>query len=241
MEPEELYHYIGRLIEQMPPEPKAGEDTPRAVSEWVARVNALVQEYGTSQDKGMMTGALPGMMSKVTRGDTLEAIKMLLFNLFGAAELDAPAGARGTFIPVGSGFDFFAAVSKIFQTAQRDVLLVDPYMDETVLTEFGAAVPDGIVLRLLADEKDHKPSLTVAATKWASQNGTAKPLAVRLAPPRSLHDRAVFVDGKEAWTLTQSFKDFAKRSPGEIVRANDVAALKIAAYEDIWNKSKTIV
>jgi len=58
--------------------------------------------------------------------------------------------------------------------------------------------------------------------------------------PKTLHDRAIFVDKAKAWTLTQSLKDFAKRSPAEIVRADDTAALKIAAYEAIWATSKVI-
>jgi hypothetical protein len=56
-----------------------------------------------------------------------------------------------------------------------------------------------------------------------------------------LHDRVILIDGTAAWTLTQSIKDFAKRSPAEIVRAEDTASLKIAAYEDIWKNSSVIV
>jgi hypothetical protein len=62
-----------------------------------------------------------------------------------------------------------------------------------------------------------------------------------LAPAKALHDRAIFIDKTTAWTLTQSLKDFAKRSPAEIVRADDVAALKIDAYENIWAKAKIVV
>jgi hypothetical protein len=69
---------------------------------------------------------------------------------------------------------------------------------------------------------------------WTSQHGTSRPLGVRLAPPRALHDRAILIDGMTAWILTQSIKDFAKRSPAEIVRADDTASLKIAAYEAVW-------
>ena len=119
-----------------------------------------------------------------------------------------------------------------------DILVVDPYMDETLLTEFGKAVPEGCSLRLLADEKAGKPSLLTAASRWTKQYGPKRPLQVRLALPRVLHDRAIFIDGSVAWTLSQSIKDFAKRSPAEIIRADDVAAMKIAAYEAIWSASK---
>jgi hypothetical protein len=92
-------------------------------------------------------------------------------------------------------------------------------------------VPESISLRLMADQKDHKATLIPAAQKCVSQYNTTKPLNVRLAAPRSLHDRAIFIDGTIAYTLTQSLNAFAKRSPAEIIKADDTANLKIAAYE----------
>lgn len=77
--------------------------------------------------------------------------------------------------------------------------------------------------------------------RWVLQHGSARPLSVRFAPQKALHDRAIFIDNAKAWTLTQSLKDFAKRSPAEIVRADDTAALKISAYEAIWAGARTIV
>src|SRR5205814_5682968 len=106
------------------------------------------------------------------------------------------------FIPAGNSFDAFAALSKVLQTAAQDVLMVDPYMDETALTEFGGAVAQNVRLRLMADEKDCKPTLQPAAAKWVQQYGATRPLLLRLAPPKSLHDRAIFIDQKVAWTLT---------------------------------------
>jgi hypothetical protein len=38
------------------------------------------------------------------------------------------------------------------------------------------------------------------------------------------------VDGDKAWTLSQSLKDFAKRSLAEIVKADDTASPKVDAY-----------
>jgi hypothetical protein len=114
-------------------------------------------------------------------------------------------------------------------------------MDETALTDFGEAVPTGVQLRLLADEASVKTSLSPAARLWGTQHGPTRPLQVRCAPPKTLHDRAIFVDKTTAWLLTQSLKDFAKRSPAEIVRADDTASLKIAAYEAAWAVAKVIV
>jgi hypothetical protein len=151
------------------------------------------------------------------------------------AELNAPAAAQGAFIPAGSAFDGFAAVGKVLSAAKGRLLIVDPYLDEKVLTDFAPLASEGVAICLLADQQSVKPSLQPAATRWSAQYGAKRPLEVKLAPPRALHDRLIIVDGNEAWDLTQSLNAFAVRSPATIVRSGpEQAALKIPYYESIW-------
>jgi hypothetical protein len=117
-------------------------------------------------------------------------------------------------------------------------LIIDPYMDEKALTDFAPLAPEGVTVRLLSDEKTCKPTLPPAASRWITQYGAKRPLAVRLAAARTLHDRLIIVDGAQVSILTQSLNAFAARSPAAIVRVdNDTATLKVSAYQDIWNKA----
>jgi hypothetical protein len=151
------------------------------------------------------------------------------------AELKAPATAQGSFIPAGNVFDAMAAIGKILGGATRDVLIVDPYMDERALTDFAPLVPEHVAIRLLSDLDSVKPTLRPAAARWAAQYGTSRPLAAKLAPARTLHDRLIAIDGATVWVLTQSLNAFATRSPASIVRVDDETAnLKIAAYQAMW-------
>lgn len=86
------------------------------------------------------------------------------------------------------------------------MLIVDPYLDEVVLTDFAMSAGPRVNLRLMADEATVKPSLTPAVQHWSGQHGATRPLAARLAPTRTSHDRAIFVGSKTAWTPTQSLK-----------------------------------
>jgi hypothetical protein len=165
---------------------------------------------------------------------------LVLYKVLASAELASPPGAQGAFIPVGNSFDAYAAVAKVMSSAKHDVFVVDPYMDDTVLIDFGGTLADSVTLRLLTDQATAKPSLAPAAARWKAQY-SSRPLEVRLASPKALHDRAIFIDGMEAWTVTQSLKDLAKRSPAEIVRADEIASLKIASYEEIWSKATIVV
>jgi hypothetical protein len=92
----------------------------------------------------------------------------------------------------------------------------------------------------MSDQQDHKATLIAAAKRWPSQYNTSRPLDVRLASPCSLHDSAIFIDGVKAYSLTQSLNGLAKRSPAEIIRADDTAQPKILAYEQIWSQAQPV-
>jgi hypothetical protein len=152
-----------------------------------------------------------------------------------------PVSAQGAFISERKPHDAMVAVGKVLKSAKSDILLVDPYMDETALTDFVSQADETVTLRLLADAKDHKPSFKPAVERWNKQHQTAKPIEARLAGSRSLHDRLIVIDRKAAWVLTQSLKDLAVRSPASLVRADgDSAQLKIAAYQSIWDAALPI-
>jgi hypothetical protein len=239
LQPEEAYRLFGRLLENVPDFSGYGTLSVEQLK-WLGRVEALVKEVGDTSAYVKIGIAVKNMLGP-QRADAFKQIMLTLYGEMAAAELRAPQSAQGAFVPVASAFDAFAAISKLFQSAKSDVLLVDPYLDETVLTEFGTVVSSGIAFRLLSDSSTVKPSLAPAANKWATQYGASRPLSVRPSPPKTLHDRAIFIDQTTAWTLTQSLKDFARRSPAEVVRADDTAALKIAAYEQIWALATVVV
>jgi hypothetical protein len=239
LSPEDLYRRLGRLIEECP---AFGGVAPLSIEQlkWLGRAEALIVESNDKIAQAEFAAARASLAYPTMRAAGHQSVMMSLYRALGIAELAAPPAAQGAFIPVGSAFDAYAAVAKIFSSATSDIFVVDPYMDETTLLDFAGAVPDNVALRLLSDSGTVKPALGPAATKWKAQY-PQRMLQVRLAPARALHDRAILIDGKEAWTVTQSLKDLAKRSPAEIVRAADIAALKITSYEQIWNTSVVLV
>jgi hypothetical protein len=232
MDAEQLYRRLGRLLATFPIFVEPLTDEQRL---WLARASVLVKEAGA--DNYQWTWGLEKPSSEYGTA----YLKTVLYRILAETEVKVPASVQGTFIPVGNVLDAFAAVKNLMEPARADILIVDPYMDETALTEFGHLAPRGVMLRVLTDAATRKATLDTAANRWVAQYGATLPIQVRLAPPRTLHDRAIFIDKGAAWTLTQSLKDFAKRSPGEIVRVDDIAPLKIAAYEEIWGNATIVV
>jgi hypothetical protein len=238
MDSETLYRQLGRLLETMPDFNTGGGLTSEQM-QWLARGRALIAEVDVGTVVEFDTAS-----DMISQGYVSKYLPRAIFAIHKAlarAELDAPAAARGAFIPAKNSFDAFAAINKILQSAKKDVFIVDPYLDEAVLTEFGGSIPSAVTLRLLSDQSSVKASLKLAATSWVAQHKADQPLQVRLAKPKELHDRLIIVDGTVAYTLTQSLKDFAKRAPAEIVRADDTAELKISAYEEIWTAAQVVV
>jgi hypothetical protein len=143
--------------------------------------------------------------------------------------------ALGTFIPVGASFTAVDALTKIFGPATASVLIVDPYADANLLTDFAVLVPEGVRLMVLADKERPKPALLPAAKAWAQQYGQARPLEVRLVRENGIHDRLIIVDDRDVWMVGQSFNALAKRAPSSMARVDpETASMKVRAYRSIW-------
>jgi hypothetical protein len=171
----------------------------------------------------------------VYRELSLQPMLNILRRTAAVAELQLPVEVQGTFIHAGNVFDAMLALGKVLKNAKGDVLIVDPYMDEKALSDFATFAAEGVAIRLLSDQHSVKPSLRPAYDRWVRQYGPTRPLTVRLAPDRTLHDRVIIVDASAAYVSTQSLNALAVRSPATIMRADpETTALKIEAYEKIW-------
>jgi hypothetical protein len=239
MDPEALYIQLGRLVETIPN--LDHYPFPSTTQHWLGRAGALIAEAGDNSDIVLFKTAVGALTTMVTRNKAGQDIALILYRALAVAEVRAPVSAQGTFVAAGNSFDAFAAMGKVLGTATRDILVVDPYLDEKALTDFAPLAHEGVSIRLLADGSAPKPTLIPASKRWATQYGATRPLEVRLAPARTLHDRVIITDAVSAWVLTQSLNAFAGRSPASIVRVDqETATLKVSAYDAIWREATPI-
>ena len=91
----------------------------------------------------------------------------------------APTGAV---IQPGEAFKAFTELTSVIKSASKALLIVDPYMSETALTEVAIVARDGVAVRLLTEGGQYTSSLRVAASKWTSQHNATRPLEGRIAP-----------------------------------------------------------
>jgi len=150
--PEVLYLQLGNLVREMP-DLAHGPITPK-MNLWLGRAAALVHASGDYIGSTGITNS--AQFLSTTRGLNAQTIAATVYAALAKAELAAPAAVQGTFIAVGHNFDAFAAVSKVLSTAKADVLMVDPYADAKVLTDYAVLAPDQVSVRILADQADYK-------------------------------------------------------------------------------------
>lgn len=236
--PESLYYQLGRLRNEMPTGAELGKP---ASSKWIGRVLALVE----ASDSTVELISLRTYFDHLTRygaGETtVVMVAQAIDTVIAKLELKLPTEAQGAFIPAGGVFDGYQAVSKAMAVAKKQIFLVDPYADDKLISDFVPLAPEGVPVFVLSDASFAKPSLKPAVERWITQWQAKRPLEVRLAPARALHDRLIVTDGSTAWVVGQSFKDLAKRAHSSLVRMDpDSAALKIGAHVTIWQTATVI-
>jgi hypothetical protein len=183
MTPEALYMQLGRLLQTMPANLSVRATEP--IFRWLGQLDALLAEDNDKTNLLELRTAVSALHAATVPYDAFihaQKITSILHRALAAAELKAPVSLSGSFIPAGNALDAMAAIGRVLGTAKRAVLIVDPYMDEKALTDFVPLAAEGISVRLLADEKDHKPTLRPAQERWVQQYGKKRPLEVRLAP-----------------------------------------------------------
>lgn len=244
MTPFELYHHVGQLLEGMPEyidrQPEGQEH-----QVWQAKALAALESDGIASIRD--ASDFRHYVDQARRGyrsTSALRLRQALANLLARLELRLPAEQRGAFISVGNDFSAFATLASVIGEARDNLLVVDPYLSHEAITRFIVAAPQGVSIRLLRDGEGRQQALTAglvaAMGAWNAQYGDRR-MEIRSAPARSLHDRAIFIDHTSAFTVSQSLKDIAARSPAIVQRVEpDLAVEKIAAYEAIWANSPSI-
>jgi PLD-like domain len=243
LSPEALHAQLQAIIQTLPPglnrkhpNGNVGGALLREELQWLGRARALVEETG----HGLAMNTATGMRGQYPDYFAQQVLQ-ILYQAIAVAELELPATPTDAFIPAGNALDALKAVERIISSAQSSLLIVDPYLDGKILTEFAEFAPSGTSIHLLTDESGVKATLHPAARAWKKQHETDRQLQVRHAKARSLHDRMIAIDQSQVWTVGQSFNALAARSPTSFVQVDaETAQLKLQTYTEIWSVSQAL-
>lgn len=240
---EAQYAQLGQLIVDMPNFKTYEWNTPEG-QRWLGRATALVNQVVGGVDSLTFKQAVQGLSTgtfNVGYDLAVQRMTAILYHALAEAELRAPATAQNGFIPVGEPFTALTALAGVMTGATQSVLLIDTYADGNLLDEYALQSKERIAIRVLTGTQC-KPGLAPAVKAWIAQFGDLRPLEVRIAAPKSLHDRLIIVDDRVVWTLGQSFNALGTRSPTALIKANEeIALLKIQAYGQIWDSANPMI
>jgi hypothetical protein len=238
---EAIYQQLKVLCRELPNFLQTGS-MPAEAHLWLGRLSALVASMG---DPSLITELREAERELAYRGVAQSEyerrrvashiVTAQLYRALAIAESKLPKANRGGFLPAATPFSAMMRIGEILKSGTRDILIIDPYLDEVVLNVFARQASEGVRLRLLAANSAGKSVLKEAVTRWLVEYGNDRPLEARLINPKRLHDRLIVVDGTAVWDLSQSFNHFAERSPATIAKSDEEPArLKVDAYEDLW-------
>jgi hypothetical protein len=241
MTDDDAYKLLGQLVSEMPQElfDRGGVLRPQHHL-WLGRAINIAKEYLTVSERVLLTSASTNL-DGVLKTSNAQSLSVLLHLALANAEAKASTPLRGMFLAAASPFDALMNIGKVLREAQQDVLIVDPYADESLLDEFSRQANVGVSIRVLSETGKFKSTLGPARDRWVEQFGTERPIQLRASKVGSLHDRLIVVDSREAWAIGQSFNQLAKRASTTILRIDtEPAGLKIAAMDSLWAEATTI-
>ncbi len=122
--------------------------------------------------------------------------------IFNAIESKSITPEKGIFFE-GQIFDSYKFVSDIIRTAEKSIVLIDNYVDDSVLTLF-IKRNNGVQATIFTKEISKQLSLDLA--KYNSQYPF-----VELKEFKQSHDRFLIVDNKDVYHFGASLKDLGKK------------------------------
>jgi hypothetical protein len=198
---------------------------------WIGRVKAALHSWDSVQATNMIT-IEPRLHSGMLR-DTERGYREILTLIHQArSELRLRVAPAGVVAGKGMVFDYFDGVRKAIETASSDLLFVDPYLDADFVSRYLAFVPPRVQMRLLTREK--LATLLPAVDAFAAQR--QEKLQVRSSD--KMHDRYVFIDGRECYQSGASFKDGARNAPTTLTPIVDAFPAVKQTYEAMWASAK---
>jgi hypothetical protein len=124
---------------------------------------------------------------------------------FAPGVLPVPLEQSQIYLPAGSQRDAYVELRKIVQLAKQDMLIVDPYVDET-LWELLTNVLPTVKIRVLTEQM--KEDFRLEGRKFSAQHGNA----IEVRTTSNYHDRFIIEDAQRCWHIGASIKDAGNKT-----------------------------
>ena len=160
------------------------------------------------------------------QGQVLDAIEELKLEL----ELDG-RNEIGTAYAPGDVYRFFADLKDVINSANTNVLIIDPYFNGSAFDAYLSSVSPEIKVCVLADR--YSTDISAYIEKHQAQFSSQ----IQLRKSNELHDRIIFIDNDSAWIMGRSIKDAGKKATYLIPLQSELSQAKRQIYDEIWGRA----
>ncbi len=122
--------------------------------------------------------------------------------VFNALESKGRIPEQGIFFE-GQIFDAYKFVSDLFRSAKRSVVIIDNYVDDSVLVHL-TKVSESVKVKILT--KSISDQFRLDLKKFGEQY-----FGIEVSTIKSIHDRFIIIDGQVVYHLGASLKDLGKK------------------------------
>ena len=230
MEKDALLGEVQSVLSSVPDVLTAFDQHTQEADAWVGRASAVIRRWDKLSTSATLVIAQQKLRS-FDMGDPFEGLRMITTLLYQAeADLKMDLGRSSVVIESGQVFRYFEEVKKLVEGAKVEVFFVDPYLDAEVVSNYFTYLAAGVRVRMLG--RNNIAKLVPAVEMFCRQSGHQ----VEVRSSNAIHDRYVFLDGKEGHFSGASFKDGAKKAPVVIAQVFDAFQVTLDIYQQAWDK-----
>lgn len=236
--PIEKHILLLKLTEALESAPDFGEkpimDAASPQRQWLSKVGALLSRLSIERKvhfKSSFNTLVQYWKPAIVQiqGQILDAIEEIKLEL----ELEDRSDIGSAYAP-GDVYRFFADLKEVINSAEVEVMIVDPYFNGEAFDAYLAAANAELNIQILADR--YSQDINTYIQKHASQFQTK----ISLRRSKELHDRIIFIDHDVAWIMGGSIKDAGKKATYLIPLQTPIALAKKQIYQEIWNNSRDV-
>ena len=144
---------------------------------------------------------------------------------------------RELFFPDYSQHDAYVSIRAILSRATKQIEIVDPYIDQSILTVLSTFIEPGMSVRILTSKLP--ADFILEAGKWLIQYAGVH---LEARTTKTFHDRFIVLDSDGCWHVGCSLKDAGNKAfmISELEDENNRTAL-LAQVATSWNGATVVM
>ncbi|SRR6266480_3502545 len=208
------------------------------LSAYRGRIDKAFQELSTEEDRLRVAYIVAREISgRVSLEELNKSLREIGWEVRSSSLAPITGNVRELFFGDKSEHDAYVEIRTLLQRADKVLTIVDPYIDQSILTLLSACVKPGMSVRVLASKIPY--DLALEAKKWVAQH---EGVALEVRTTKEFHDRFVVLDDAVCWHLGSSIKDAGRKAfmLSQIEDDNNRAAL-IAQLKKSWTSATIVI